>query len=203
MTAPQSSGMPDVRKPASTAVRCKVCGYITDAASVKDVCPACGVKAAMFEPLAEKFSDGRRKFLDLHVHPIIVHFPQAFSVTLLVASIMMLLFPEAARVRQVLSDAIEVLAIGLPLTVVASFISGLIDGSVRFKKLSAPFLRLKITVGIVYIILSIVYFGVVFFARPATPATTAIGAGTALGLVVCTTILGNIGAAISYARMPG
>lgn len=191
----------DNNRPAVTAVRCKVCGYIIDAGKVRDLCPACGVKAAMFEPLVEKFSDSRRKFLNRHVHPIIVHFPQALAGTLLTAAMLMLV--TSGAFRQALAGTVTVLSAALPFIVVASFTSGIIDGRVRFKKTSTPFLRLKITVGAVYVVVSSVNCAVVLLTPWTTPPLTAAVAVLALGLTACTTVLGKIGAELSCARVPG
>lgn len=188
-------------KPATTAVRCKVCGYITDAANVKEVCPACGVKAAMFEPLTEIYSDRRRKFLDLHIHPIIVHFPQAFSITLFAAVVMMVLAQGA--LHQVLADTVLALSVCLPFTAVASFVSGVADGRTRFKKLAAPFLRLKITAGLVFTGLSIINVLAVHQTHLTTRSAAGMAAAIAFVLVVCSSVLGKTGAEMSCARMPG
>jgi hypothetical protein len=203
MQTSPSSGTAEIKKPATTAVRCKVCGYITDAAHVTDLCPACGVKAAMFEPLAENFSDSRRKFLEMHLHPVIVHFPQAFAGTLLALALVMLALPETGALRQVLGHAALVLSIALPVTVIASFISGIADARVRFKKTSTPYLRIKIITGVVYIVLSAVMAMIVFITRLAGFPAAVIAAAVAMELVVSTTILGKIGSSIACSRMPG
>ena len=68
-------------------VRCKACGYIMERSKLGDKCPACGVSATMFEPYDDKLSEKRRRLLDIHVHPIVVHFPQAFAAFLAAAGI--------------------------------------------------------------------------------------------------------------------
>ena len=50
-------------------VRCKSCGFITRSASVKEVCPACGVPARMMEPYTDPLSEKRRRFA-LDIHPV-------------------------------------------------------------------------------------------------------------------------------------
>ena len=44
-------------------IRCKACGYVTCEGKIKDVCPACGVPAKMFEPYTDPVSEKRRRFL--------------------------------------------------------------------------------------------------------------------------------------------
>ena len=63
-------------------VVCKSCGYVMEKGKLHDVCPACGVPAKMFEPYAERLSPRRRLILSLDLHPITVHFTQAFAITL-------------------------------------------------------------------------------------------------------------------------
>jgi len=192
----------EAKRPVSTAVRCKVCGYIMDASKVGDLCPACGVKATMFEPLTEKFSDSRRKFLDLHIHPILTHYPQAFSVILFIFSLARPIVHGA--LARVVSDTLLALAVALPITLAASFVSGIADGRVRFRKLKAPYLRIKLWVGITYIGLSLIFLmSLLLSAAPGTMLWTLLCIATAIGLLACTSILGNIGSRIASSRLPG
>jgi len=76
-------------------MRCKACGYVTDQGNIKDVCPACGVPAKMFEPYNHPVSLKRRRILDLHTHPVMVHFPQAFALTLFILSCFAFFVPQS------------------------------------------------------------------------------------------------------------
>jgi hypothetical protein len=190
-----------IKTKVTTAVRCKVCGYITDASKVGDLCPACGVKAAMFEPLTEKFSDDRRHFLDLHLHPILAHFPQAFSITVFFLAIGRLLLADAAG--RVVESALFVLALALPVTLIGTFISGILDGRVRFKKLKAPYLRIKKWVGGAYLILSLLFAFMVAVHGCSRPLFASICIIVAVGMVICTSVLGSIGSKIACSRLPG
>ncbi len=60
-------------------LKCKACGYIIDEKKLGDVCPACGVPRKAFEPWTDDMSPRRRVLLTLNLHPIALHFPQAFS----------------------------------------------------------------------------------------------------------------------------
>ncbi len=188
------------RKPVTTAVRCKVCGYITDASKVGELCPACGVKATMFEPLTERFSDHRRKFLELHLHPILAHYPQAFSVTMLILAAVRFLFSNAAG--RVAAHALLVLTLALPFTLVGALLTGILDGRVRFKKLTAPYLRIKKWVGAAYLLMSVL-LAVLLVKGGAAPLSGALCIAASFALVVCTTVLGNIGSRIACSRLPG
>jgi len=50
-------------------MRCRSCGYVTEARRVGGVCPACGVPRKMMEPWKDSVSEQRRLFLWLDVHP--------------------------------------------------------------------------------------------------------------------------------------
>ena len=97
-----------------------------------------------FQPYRETVSERRLRILNLHLHPIMVHFPQAFTGIIPVLLVLSVFFSQAHD--EFLSTA-RVLAFFLPLTVLASFASGMIDGRVRFKKLTTPYLVRKILLG--------------------------------------------------------
>lgn len=125
-------------------VICKACGLVIEEGRLGDVCPACGVPRNAFQPYKETVSDRRLRILNLHLHPIMVHFPQAFTGIIPVLLILSVFFYQAYD--EFLSTA-RVLAFFLPLTVLASIASGMIDGRVRFKKLTTPYLVKKILLG--------------------------------------------------------
>ena len=131
---------------------CRVCGYIIEEGYTGEICPACGVPKTAFQPYVDKVSEKRRKILDLHLHNISVHFPQAFSVFMLFLIGMGFILQGSLKADAVI--ATRVLSIFLPLSVVVSIISGLIDGKNRFKKVSTPLLKKKIIAGTFFFILS-------------------------------------------------
>src|SRR5512133_2306047 len=123
-------------------IKCKACGYVTKEGTVKDVCPACGVPAKMFEPYTDPVSEKRRRIIDLHSHPVIVHFPQAFALTLFILAV--LLFIAPSQIKDALFYTMKVISFFLPFFIVLSFLTGLLDGKTRFRKISTPFLKKKI-----------------------------------------------------------
>lgn len=142
--------------------RCKVCGYIMETHKIGEVCPACGVPAKVFEPYKLTMSEERYKVLALHMHPIILHFPQAFVV---VATGMLLLsFIFTGSLQEPIVTVIKFNLLFLPLTVVMGALTGVKDGQLRFKKLSPPVLQLKIKMSIAFFALSLVtaVFGMIW-----------------------------------------
>lgn len=166
-----------------------------------DVCPACGVPAKLFEPYKSRISEKRRSFLKLDVHPVIVHAPQALSFVLVAFCLGALIFTDA--IRDNLETTIAVLAITLPVTVLAAIATGLVDGIMRFKKLKTPSLKKKIVLGTLFFL----------FSAAGAVITIAIGPGeqsylfyililSAAGLG-CGTLLGLIGTKLLGAAFPG
>jgi uncharacterized membrane protein/rubredoxin len=182
-------------------VKCKSCGYIMEAAKLGDKCPACGVPAKMFEPYDDKVSEKRRKLIDLHIHPVIVHFPQAFASLLLVVGIV--LFFAIGSFRTLLLDTATVLGILLPFSVAAAFVAGLFDAKTRFRKLTSPILRRKMLLGVIFFVASCGTALLVGLAGLESGAALvgftmlcAVGLGCGLGL-------GLLGAPLFIAKFPG
>ncbi len=133
--------------------RCKVCGYIMETGKIEDVCPACGVPSKVFEPYKLTMSEDRYKVLALHMHPIILHFPQAFVVTAMGMLFLSFFFADPIRANIIVVAKFNLLF--LPLTVVMGALTGIKDGQLRFKKLSPPVLQMKIKLSVAFFVLSI------------------------------------------------
>lgn len=181
-------------------VRCKACGYIMAEGKLKDVCPACGVPKTSFEPYKEVLSQKRRFILDLHIHPIVIHFPQAFaSITplLIIAGV----FITCSCADMLLSTA-TVLIYLLPFTVAASIIAGLIDGKTRFKSLSTIVLKQKIIIGVLLFILSII-MAICTYIYPITSSSFILVLILSIACIACEIALGQIGNKIMEPKLPG
>jgi rubredoxin len=129
---------------------CSVCGYIINEGFNGDVCPACGAAKTAFQPYVDKMSPKRRKILNLHIHNILVHFPQAFSLLMLLLIVMSLFLKESSKFD--FMTTFKILSFFLPLSVIVSIISGVIDGKNRFKRITTPILKKKIAVAILFFI---------------------------------------------------
>jgi rubredoxin len=146
-------------------LRCSVCGYIMEGDFSGDECPACGALKAAFQPWEDRMSPKRRKILDLHMHSIVVHFPQAFSVFMFFLTAALFFLEGLMKVQFWMT--LTVLSIFLPLSTAAAVISGMIDGKTRFKRLSTIILKRKIAAGVVLFILSTGIFLVLNFIEMA------------------------------------
>jgi hypothetical protein len=136
----------------------------------------------------------------LDLHPIAVHFPQAFAA--IIPPFILLGVAVGQTIGSDLLATVRVVSVLMPLTVAAAITAGLIDGRTRFKKLSTPIIIKKMTTGSILLILS------------AATAAVAITYGTdypgrlfllilSLGCIACEIILATLGKTIINAKLPG
>lgn len=137
-------------------LKCSVCGYIMEGDFPGDECPVCGALRAAFQSYEDRVSPKRRRILDIHLHSLVVHFPQAFSVFMFFLTAALFFLEGFSKVE--FWATLKILSIFLPLSAAAAVISGLIDGNARFKRLSTVILRRKIAAGVFFFILSTVIF---------------------------------------------
>ncbi|GAB1402975.1 hypothetical protein MASR1M74_01530 [Lentimicrobium sp.] len=133
-------------------VRCRPCGYVMEADKLGDVCPACGMPAKVFEPYRERVSKNRLTLLNLDLHPIAIHFSQAFVGAIPLLFLLNALFPNFYVAE--LSIVNKVMIITLPLTMLLALSSGMIDGYTRFKTFNTPLLIKKLILSIIITILA-------------------------------------------------
>lgn len=134
-------------------VRCKVCGFIMEENDLKDVCPACGVPKTAFVEHKYNINEKRLNILSSHIHPISVHFPESIAVFLLGFLILSFLTPDS--ISNNLMTTNKVLSTFFPLTVILACITGAYDAKIRFKKLSPPYIKIKIYLGILLFLFSL------------------------------------------------
>ena len=181
-----------------TLVRCRACGYIMAEGDVEDLCPACGLPKTVFEPYKDKVSEQRRKWIDLHIHPIVVHFPPVSAIGVFGGLIMSYLVGEPWR--SYFLGTVEISILLMPLTLLAALVSGFFDGRLRFKKATTPLLRKKIIAGIVCFILSLGIVGLWYGSSFDNPALMLL---LSAGCLACNTYLGRVGATLMDAILPG
>ena len=133
-------------------VRCRPCGYVMKASDLGDVCPACGLPRNVFEPYREKVSANRLFILALDIHPIAIHLSQTFVALTPMLIIFHAIFPGFQEV--IVHSVINFSVFALPLSLILSFISGLVDGITRFKTLRTPLLKSKIIYSSLILVLA-------------------------------------------------
>ncbi|MBN2158577.1 MAG: rubrerythrin [Spirochaetes bacterium] len=181
-------------------VRCKACGFIMRENKLGEVCPACGVPRTVFEPYHENISKKRKVILDLYLHPIILHFPQAIAA--LLPPLILLGVALGGAVGRSMLGAAWVLSVLLPFSVLGAFAAGLLDGKTRFKKLSTPLLIKKIIIGSILLLLSAI-IGIVAMAYGIDYPGRLYILLLSLGCIACEIALAQAGKTMMNAKLPG
>jgi uncharacterized membrane protein len=182
-------------------VVCKSCGFVMEKSGLRDRCPACGVPAKMFLPYTDPLSPKRRSILALDLHPIMVHFTQAFATSELLLAIAA--FVVSGSIGAKVVATLSVVSVVLPCTVILAFVAGMIDGKVRFRRLTAPLLRRKMVVGTTFFVFSAVSAVVVAVSPVLSRPMLGVIAGCGAISLVCATFLGVWGASLVKAHFPG
>jgi hypothetical protein len=165
-----------------------------------EVCPACGVPSKNFEPFKDNRSEKRRFLMELDLHPIAVHFPQAYTI-IIFPLILAGAFLDLPFGAELLATA-RVLTFVLPLTLAASIFAGIIDGKLRFKRLTTPSLQIKIMAGGAFMLFSVLMLVIVIlygFTSPGIYYLLLLN----LACIACQTVLGQVGKTLMKAHMPG
>ena len=185
----------------SDLVICKTCGFVMEKQELGDKCPACGVPAKMFEPYVERMSPSRKRILKLDLHPILVHFTQAFTATIPVLCLLALI--GSPNLQNSLRGAILVVSIALPLSVLLSFLAGLLDGRVRFRRVTTPLLKTKIRFGVALFVFALAML-LVAVLRSAMDSTTIVRLlALSVPAVACSSYLGLLGVRLTNSAFPG
>lgn len=182
-------------------VRCKSCGFIMEKGKLHGKCPACGVSDKMFEPYSEKIAPLRKFILSLDIHPVLVHFPQAFTATVLLLSLLAMVVQ--GRIREQIVCADEVLGIALPFTVLLAFCAGLLDGKTRFRRVTTPLLVRKMVFGSLFFLLSCAIFAAILAMSLDTLSALLSIAVLSLVALGCAAYLGMMGVSLLNSKFPG
>jgi uncharacterized membrane protein len=182
-------------------VVCRVCGYVMEEGKVGDRCPACGVPAKAFQEYTPAMKPKRELWLSFDIHPVLVHFPVAFTVATLVLALISLLFTGAARGQ--LEATVLVLSVLLPFTVIVSATAGIVDGKVRFKKVNTTLLVRKIILAAALLAFSAAMIVLVLASNLGLAGVMIAFLLCNAGALACAVILGLIGKSIACARTPG
>lgn len=183
-------------------IRCRACGYIMRDTASGESCPACGVPRTSFEPFSDPIAPARRNVLNQHIHQVAVHFPQAFTLFLLGV----LFAGQVLRGYPVLSERLFntawVLSIVLPFSILGGWVTGVFDAHVRYKRLHPRFLKLKIMLGIAFLLLATAESAMILIAG-ITPATIYLLFTLNVLAAACSLTLGKIGGSLACAAMGG
>ena len=182
--------------------RCKACGYISKDGKLGDRCPACGAPITAFEPYTDPVGESRRKILNLHLHPIAVHFPTTFAVAAFVFSAAISFFSGEAQA--LLISTTKIVAIFLPLVIILAFWVGWWDGRIRFRKIkNSQILKRKIVYACFFFAVSLGLVAVVWAGGFGSVVSTLATILLSAAAVVLSILLGLLGMSIAQAAFPG
>jgi len=181
-------------------VICKMCKFVMSEDKLGDVCPACGLPRKNFEPFKDNRSAKRRFIMTLNLHPIAVHFPQAYAVIILPLLLAGLYL--GLPFSDELISTVRVLAVVLPFTVIAAFGAGLIDGKARFRRLITPSLVIKMVAGSFLLMFSVVIALIIIKYGLSSPGFYYV-LFLDLGCIACQVVLGEVGKTLMSAHLPG
>ncbi|WP_005035481.1 rubredoxin-like domain-containing protein [Holophaga foetida] len=181
-------------------LRCRACDYIAEEGQLGDVCPACGLPRTVFEAYPKDIAARRRFLVEQHLHPIAVHLPQVLLFCCVLLPILAHLLPQPYHAEFMLVAKWAVLV--LPFGAIAAFVSGLVDGKLRFKKLQTPLLKRKIVAGVAFLALSVLVFVLylLFGFHGANTWAIVLLSAVATGFAV---FLGKTGATLFSCMLPG
>jgi hypothetical protein len=179
---------------------CRACGYVMLKSHFNGRCPACGIPGeALFEPYTKNMKPGRRFLLEQHIHPIAVHFPQVLI--LFVTFLPILALALSGPLREELQVVAHLSIFVLPITVLGGIVTGLLDGQLRFKRLTTPLLVRKILASIFLQVLSLVILGI-YLVDGFSGSTVWLIAGLGAIGIGCSIFLGRTGSTMFNSFLP-
>jgi len=135
-------------------IKCNVCGFIGAEGKIHRVCPACGALLSNFESFDYEIGDKRLSNLKLHLHPMLIHFPQSISILSFLVIIIVFLMKRNTNSEWILIE--KIISIILPFTVIGAMASGVFDAAARLKNTNGIIRKQKIKIGTLFLIASAV-----------------------------------------------
>ena len=160
-----------------------------------------GYRQKCLNLITDPVSEKRRKILGLHIHPIIVHFPQSFAFTLFVLAVLSFVAPP--QINGVLNCTMQVISSALPFFLILALLTGLVDGKIRFRKVTTPFLKKKIIFGLSFLFTSILIAAVAFALQLSSVPVMALFTMLTIIAVGFSIALGLIGDELMEAKLSG
>jgi len=179
-------------------IRCKVCGYIGEENDMKNLCPACAAPSSAFEPAQPPKDAKRDALLKMHLHPVAVHFPQAFALSALALAVAS--FGADGALREKLSVCMAIISFVVPLTGLAAMLAGLFDARLRFKNKCGSRVKAKIVLAAIFLTASVT--AAVLVNYETGDAADIMALLLYLVCLVCSALLGIKGSTLLDAKRP-
>ncbi len=132
--------------------KCNVCGYIGEEGKIKQVCPACNAPFLSFEHYEYGINEKRLSNLNLHLHPVLTHFPVSIAVLSFIILIIAFSMKNGANSAWILIE--KIISILLPFTIIAAMVTGLYDAKARLKDAIGRLQKQKIQLGTLFLVVS-------------------------------------------------
>jgi len=137
----------------------------------------------------------------MNLHPMVIHFPVAFTASTFALSLFSLFFPRF--LAGLATNLLVVMTAVLPLTVLAGWAAGMFDGRIRFRRVTTPLLVRKMAMG-GSVFLETLAAAVLMFAFGLDPVWVRIVIAVLLGISLgAVAVLAKIGASLLCAKSPG
>lgn len=133
-------------------IKCGVCGYIDEDTKIKQVCPACGAPVSEFEHYEYGINEMRLSKLNLHLHPVLVHFPISISVLSFICLLIAFFMRSGVNSQWILIE--KIISIILPFCIIAAMATGLYDAKSRLKDVVGRLQMQKIQLGTSFLVVS-------------------------------------------------
>jgi len=135
-------------------IQCGVCGYIGEESKIKQVCPACGAPLSSFQHYEYGINEKRLSNLNLHLHPILVHFPISISILSFVFLLIAFFMGSESNNQWILIE--KIISIILPFSIIAAMAAGLFDAKSRLRDVVGSLQKQKIKLGTFFLVVSCV-----------------------------------------------
>jgi len=181
---------------------CQVCGYIHEGDEAPEVCPVCGADRSQFVLLREDLPTSARHTsrlprgmpsAALHLHPILVHFPNGLMPTVWLFLGLFFLTGRASFEEGAFWLVVVVFA-----TTPLSLASGIYNWRTCYAGMHAPIFTQKIVLTIALLL----FGGVAMLLRSSLPGvwSQTIYYLCLAGMLVCVTLLGYLGGKLIFSN---
>jgi len=131
-------------------IKCGVCGYIGEDSNIKQVCPACDAPLTSFVHYEYGINEKRLSNLNMHLHPVLVHFPISIATLSLIVLIVAFFMKAGTNHAWILIE--KIISIILPFTIIAAMATGLFDARSRLRDAIGRLQRQKIKFGTLFLV---------------------------------------------------
>jgi len=174
-------------------IKCKVCGFIgKDNKNIK-ICPACGAPITDFENYTYEISETRLKKLNMHIHPVLAHFPQSLAFLSFAFIATAFITKGSINTNSIIIG--KYLSIILPFSIIAAMGSGVYDTKTRLQNTNGSIIKEKIQLGTLFLVSSGVT-AVMFNYEVSNSISKAIIVILGIFNLICSALLGNRGTSL-------